>query len=94
MWLKDPHCIEVVEEAWMEGLYRPEGAQISNCLASCRTRLFAWNKTEFGHVRRQIERLEVTLQSLEPHPLQNYVKIHEVRKSLNCWLDAKNTVWH
>ncbi|XP_023899983.1 uncharacterized protein LOC112011880 [Quercus suber] len=69
MWLQDPRCAEVIEEAWMEGLYRLEGAQISNCLANCETRLFAWNKIEFGHVRKQIEWLEVTLQSLELHPL-------------------------
>ncbi|XP_075674814.1 uncharacterized protein LOC142644006 [Castanea sativa] len=62
MWLKDPRCAEVVEEAWMEGLYRSGDVQISNCLSSCKTHLSACNKSEFGHVRRQIERLEVTLQ--------------------------------
>ncbi|XP_075649604.1 uncharacterized protein LOC142620050 [Castanea sativa] len=75
MWLKDPRCAKVVEESWMEGLYRLGGAQISNCLNSAH--LSAWNKPEFGHMRRQIKWLEVTLQSLEQHPQQNYAKIHE-----------------
>ena len=94
MWLKDPRCAKVVKEAWMEGLYRSDGAKISNCLDSCKTNLSAWNKSKFGHVRSHIERLEVTLQSLEQHPQQNYAKIHEVRNSFDCCLDAENTMWH
>nr|POE92969.1 hypothetical protein CFP56_48115 [Quercus suber] len=78
MWLHDPRCAEIVEEAWMEGLYNPNGAPISNCLESCRARLSAWNKTEFGHVGKQIARLEKELQSLEQHPHPNHEKIEEV----------------
>ena len=94
MWLRDPRCAEIVEDAWMEGLYQPNGAQIRNCLDSCRTRLSAWNKTEFGHVGRQISRLEKELQMLEQHHRPNHKHIEEVRKALNCWLDAENTMWH
>ena len=43
MWLCDPRCAEIVEEVWMEGLYNPNGAPISNCLKSCRAQLSAWN---------------------------------------------------
>ena len=89
MWLRDPRCAVVVEEAWMEGLYKPEGSQITNCLDSCQSRLSAWNKIEFGHVQRQIERYEKILQSLEQNPQHNSERIREVRKALNCWLDAE-----
>lgn len=34
------------------------------------------------------------LQSLEQNPQHNAEQIHEVRKALNCWLDAENTMWH
>nr|POE90757.1 hypothetical protein CFP56_27341 [Quercus suber] len=81
MWLHDPRCAEIVEEAWMEGLYNPNGAPISNCLESCRARLSAWNKTEFGHVGKQIARLEKELQSLEQHPHPNHEKIEEATGS-------------
>ncbi|XP_030938373.1 uncharacterized protein LOC115963506 [Quercus lobata] len=81
MWLRDPRCAEIVEEAWMEGLYNPNGAP---SLESCRARLSTWNKTEFGHVGRQIARLEKELQSLEQHHHPNHEKIEEVRKALNC----------
>ena len=94
MWLRDPCCAEIVEEEWMEGLYNPNGAPISNCLESCRAWLSTWNKTEFGHVGRQIARLEKELQSLEQHHHPNHEKIEEVRKALNCCLDAENTMWH
>ncbi|KAL0001943.1 hypothetical protein SO802_015724 [Lithocarpus litseifolius] len=94
MWLRDPHCAEIAEAAWMEGLYQPNGTQISNCLDSCRTCLSSWNKTKFGHVGRQITRLEKELQTLEQHHRPNHEHIEEVRKALNCWLDAENTMWH
>lgn len=94
MWLRELRCAEVVEDAWMEGLYKPDGVQITNCLDSCRARLSAWNKLEFGHVKRQIERLENPLQHLEQHPECNFEQIQEVHRSLNYWLDVENTMWH
>ncbi|XP_075633826.1 uncharacterized protein LOC142606345 [Castanea sativa] len=65
MWLRDPCCAEVVQEAWQDGLFKPDDAQIMNCLDSCRERLTTWNKLEFGHVGRQISKLEKKLQCLE-----------------------------
>ena len=94
MWLRELRCAEVVEDAWMEGLYKPDGVQITNCLDSCRARLSAWNKLEFGHVKWQIERLENSLQHLEQHPERNFEQIQEVHRSLNYWLDVENTMWH
>ena len=94
MWLRDPRCAKVVEDAWLEGLYKPDRAQITNCLDSCRARLSAWNKLEFGHVKRQIERSENSLRHLGQHPKHNFEQIQDVRRSLNYWLDAENTMWH
>lgn len=94
MWLRDPCCAEVVEDAWMEGLCQPNGVQISNFLDSCRTRLVAWNKTEFGLVRRQITRLEYELQTFEQHHRSNHKHIKEARKALNYWLNYEKTMWH
>ena len=31
---------------------------------------------------------------LEQHHRPNHKHIEEVRKALNCWLDAENTMWH
>ncbi|XP_075675072.1 uncharacterized protein LOC142644317 [Castanea sativa] len=39
MWLRDPRCAEVVQDAWQDGLFKPDDAQITNCLDSCRERL-------------------------------------------------------
>ena len=39
MWLWDPCCTEVVQEAWMEGLHKTVGVPITNSLDSCRARL-------------------------------------------------------
>ena len=94
MWLRSPGCADVIQEAWLEGLYKPNGAQITNCLDSCRAKLSTWNKTNFGHVRRQVDRLTKKLQALERQPINNEDEIHEVYKALNCWLNVENTMWH
>ena len=95
MWLRDPQCDEVVQEAWYEGLCKPSGSPFTNCINNCRTRLQVWNKTEFGHIGRKIASLEKRIQRLE---LLNGSKeiadeIMEVRKALNIWLDAESTMW-
>ncbi|XP_075651332.1 uncharacterized protein LOC142621846 [Castanea sativa] len=94
MWLRHPGCVDVVQEAWLEVLCKPDGTQLTNCLDSCRTKLSVWNKTDFGHVGRQVDRLTKKLQALERQPINNADEIHKVRKALNCWLDAENTMWH
>nr|POF20769.1 hypothetical protein CFP56_73574 [Quercus suber] len=96
MWLRDPRCAEVVQDAWMEGLYKTEGTQITNCLDSCRDRLTSWNKLEFGHVGRQITRLEQELQALDHQPQQNLERIQEVHKALDCWAYGRpmTTQWN
>ncbi|KAK7834618.1 auxin-responsive protein saur32 [Quercus suber] len=70
MWLQDPRCAEIVQDAWHKGLYKPDGVAIINCYSSCRDRLSVWNKTEFDHVGKQIGRLNQKLQTLEQHLIQ------------------------
>ncbi|XP_075666081.1 uncharacterized protein LOC142635915 [Castanea sativa] len=94
MWLRDPRWVEVVQNAWLEGLYKPNGVQITNCLDSCDNRLQTWNKVEFGHVGKQIARLEKKLQFLERDPKLHENEIQATRRDINCWLDAENTMWH
>ena len=50
MWLKDPRCEAIVEEAWDEGLYGGLGDVLNRCLESCHARLELWNGVEFGNV--------------------------------------------
>nr|POF00302.1 hypothetical protein CFP56_60094 [Quercus suber] len=68
MWLRDPCCPEVVNEAWERGLSISSGFPIHNCLHSCREALERWNKVEFGHVGRRILAFQTNLQRLEQQP--------------------------
>nr|POE74081.1 uncharacterized protein CFP56_70284 [Quercus suber] len=77
MWLQDPRCAEIVQDAWHKGLYKPDGVAIINCYSSCRDRLSVWNKTEFDHVGKQIGRLNQKLQTLEQHLIRNEFEIQE-----------------
>ncbi|KAK9988586.1 hypothetical protein SO802_028825 [Lithocarpus litseifolius] len=94
MWLRDPRYAEVVQDAWLKGLYKPNGAQITNCLDSCKKKLQKWNKVEFGHVGKQIARLEKKLQFLERDPDLHENDIQATCRDINYWLDVENTMWH
>lgn len=95
MWLRDPRCSEVVQESWQEGLYKPDGFPITNCLKTCQDRLQHWNKTEYGHVGQKIQKLQKQLQVLEAWVpcVETDREIKEVRHALNVWLDAESTMW-
>ena len=43
MWLKDPRCEVIVEEAWDEALYGGSGDVLNRCLESCHARFKMWN---------------------------------------------------
>nr|POE64504.1 hypothetical protein CFP56_56804 [Quercus suber] len=57
MWQSDHRCDDVVSESWQDGLCKIGGCPFTNCMTSCRESLEAWNKWEFGHVRRKIASL-------------------------------------
>jgi len=84
MWLCDSRYAEVIQDAWLERLYKPNGAQITNCLDSCKNILQTWNKVEFGHVGKQIARLEKKLQFLERDPQLHENDIQATRRDINC----------
>ncbi|KAK9990470.1 hypothetical protein SO802_025455 [Lithocarpus litseifolius] len=94
MWLCDPRYAEVVQDAWLEGLHKPNRAKIINFLDNCKNRLQTWNKVEFGHVGKQIAQLEKKLQFLEKDPQLRENYIQATRRDINCWLNAENTMWH
>ena len=84
-----------MQDSWQEGFSKPDGLPIKNCLEICRARLQTWNKTEYGHVGCKIQHLHKKLQMLEnqAHCVETDREIFEVRKMLNTWLDAENTMW-
>lgn len=65
MWLKDPRCDEIVQEAWQDDISKIGGSMFSNGIASCRENLQVRNKMEYGHVGQKITGLEKRLQWLE-----------------------------
>lgn len=65
MWLKDPHCVEVVQDAWEEGLVANQEFSLSKFRESCHALLGGWNKEEVGDVGWRIAELQKHLEWLE-----------------------------
>ncbi|XP_075645895.1 uncharacterized protein LOC142617056 [Castanea sativa] len=68
MWLKDSSCEDVVNSAWEEGLHMGTEFPIESCLENFHAKLKVWNKNYFGHVGKNITRLQKHLQWLEMQP--------------------------
>ena len=96
MWLRDQSCEEVVQKAWEEGKLVSSGSMWVSCIERCRSNLEAWNKTEFGHVRRRVAELQKRLEWLELQPPSPEINsdLRRTRIDLNSWLDKKNNMWH
>ena len=95
MWLKNDKCEEVVHKAWDEGLLRDSAFPLNSCLESCRVSLDAWNQNDFGHVGKQIARLQKTLEWLELQPTSPSIitEMQKTRVELNCWLEKDDVMW-
>ena len=95
MWLKDTRCNKVVSDAWSKGLILEALFPVVSCLESCRSRLDAWNQSEFRHVAKQISQLQKHLEWLELQPTSTdpIRSLRETRVELNCWLDKGDDMW-
>lgn len=96
MWLKDPRCENVVNSTWEEGLYLGSNFPIQHYLDNCRSRLELWNKNVFGHVGKNIARLQKHLEWLELQSAspENIMSMRETKVECNCWLDKEDAMWH
>lgn len=57
MWVQDPRCESIVSSAWSKGLVDTSPYPILTWLNSCKSKLEAWNRSEFGHVGKEVARL-------------------------------------
>ena len=92
MWLKDPRCGAIVEEAWDDGLVGGLGDVLDRCLESCRARLEVWNGVEFGNVGKTVAELQKKLKWLELQPSTPDIirYLRNTRIELNCWRDKED----
>ena len=95
MWLKDSRCDHIVESAWIEGQRDAVLFPIVSCLNLCRGKLEEWNRNVFGHVGREIARLQTKLEWLEMQPSDPgiIVSIRQTRIDLICWMEKENAMW-
>lgn len=57
--------MDVVHEAWEDGLAMGSDFSLNTCLERCRVRFDDWNKLEFSHVGKTIAELQKHLEWLE-----------------------------
>ena len=69
---------------------------LEHCLEQCRKTLTTWNSQVFGHVGKNIERIQGKLQSLEAQVvgLSKQEQISETRMELNKLYAMEEDMWH
>lgn len=69
---------------------------LANCMDNCRSKLKVWNKHIFGHVGKNIARLQIHLEWLELQSSMPDIiaSMREKRVKLNCWRDKEDAMWH
>ena len=73
MWLKDLRCEKVVKDAWVSGQLVESDWVLQNCLKRCKAESSTWNAIEFGHVGKNIKKLQAKLEWLELQPTSKEV---------------------
>ncbi|PWA62917.1 hypothetical protein CTI12_AA360000 [Artemisia annua] len=65
MWLRDEGLINVVSQAWKEGLTKGLAGDPVALLTDCGDKLLAWNWSKFGHVQRELKQKTTRLEKLQ-----------------------------
>ncbi|KAK9992106.1 hypothetical protein SO802_027091 [Lithocarpus litseifolius] len=96
MWLKEPQCEDIVQNAWNDGALAQLDFPLISCTNQCRMQLKAWNKNVFRHVGRKINELQEHLEWLEMQPASpgNIQDMRDIRIELNKWHDKEDAMWY
>ena len=96
MWLKEPQCEEIVQNAWSDGIIAQSDFPLVSCINQCRMLLEAWNKNVFGQIGRKINEIQKHLEWLELQPasLGNIQDMRDTRMELNKWHEKEDAMWY
>ncbi|KAF4369793.1 hypothetical protein G4B88_022178 [Cannabis sativa] len=67
MWGRDPRCFWVVRNAWREELHTNPMINLYRKLKKTKDHLQKWNKTQFRHIRHQVEEAKSLNRSRDIH---------------------------
>lgn len=80
MWVEYEACKKVIETAWM-GVIGPLNIEtVMKKIQSCGEKLMVWNKSSFGNVKRNIEKVRNRHKGLHNSDV-NGISYEEIRKA-------------
>ena len=95
MWLSDPTYGDMVEEVWSSIRDSNPSIAILEKVASCEQELTWWNKHNFGHVRRELEKKKklLVLSENEAMVSGNNTRVRSIRMEINLLQDRESRMW-
>ncbi|KAF5470678.1 hypothetical protein F2P56_011175 [Juglans regia] len=96
MWVGEKKCAKIIENVWksdngvscnMEGVMR--------LIKGCGEQLAWWNKTSFGHIKRELDSARHNLESILATDGAQYdpVGLFKARENMQLWLEQEEMMW-
>uniref|UniRef100_A0A803QEM9 Reverse transcriptase domain-containing protein n=1 Tax=Cannabis sativa TaxID=3483 RepID=A0A803QEM9_CANSA len=82
MWARDPRCIWIVKEAWAQHFHDHPMINFHRKVKRTGHMLTRWNKSQFRHVKRQVEEATKILNDAELHRPDDHLLIHSAKGPL------------
>ncbi|XP_030479414.1 uncharacterized protein LOC115696664 [Cannabis sativa] len=93
MWGRDPRCFWVVQNAWREELHTNPMINLYRKLKKTKDHLQKWNKTQFRHIRHQVEEAKLALEKIELKDQIHEEALGEARANLSEALTREEIFW-
>ncbi|KAL0360990.1 UNVERIFIED_CONTAM: putative mitochondrial protein [Sesamum radiatum] len=94
MWLRSDDCEKVVSEAWSRNVRSDSSALLGNS-ESCRMGFISWSMKSFGNVKKNIEKLEERILTLQKYPatMESNSEIRECKAEIERCLAQEEIMW-
>ncbi|KAF4404088.1 hypothetical protein G4B88_014544 [Cannabis sativa] len=93
MWARDPRCFWVVKEAWSRRLHANPMTNFYRKVKATSRRLKQWNKTQFCHLKNQVQEATLNLKFAECHHPDNVTEIEDAKNKLSEALLREEIHW-
>ena len=95
MWVSDPCCKAVIEEAWAEPVMGNPIFTTTTKMKKCKMKLKKWNRESFGSIKNRIKEARERLWVAEETSTRSgeHLEVERIRKELNQLLVKEEKMW-
>ena len=95
MWVVDPSCKAVINEAWAEPVVGNPMFTATTKMKKCKKKLNKWSRESFGSIKNRIKETRERLWVAEETSARSgtHQEVENIRKDLNQLLEKEEKMW-